>query len=358
MTSGGRLIKLARTRQLYTGEPFHVAKETVRGGNNRSPLPVASVRQARLEAETFAKLCGGGQWWAHPFGIASVQAEAKSAVVYLDSHTTFRSGDPYPRSAHALDDLLPGAELGVQVNGIVGLRVAGIEGPDLHLTLAGGECHLILRGTAGTDWAEELDERWHRLEKAGSPPLWQEPQLTSHEETHIRDYPRVWRAHRGLDWLGSALLRRIAVFHTSSTAYSSRSWIHDDEWIFELDTVRGIKLDHDAFLSRLMDPLWGIPLRIHSQHCSCDPDHQLGHSTYTLQCTYHLAHPDTNGRGGLQLRFRHGPGAYSGGTRSTLERLGSPAKWLDRVLPKSSPDVSSSPDHERTSRSSREEGGS
>ncbi|MFF2548100.1 hypothetical protein ACFVUY_36835 [Kitasatospora sp. NPDC058063] len=339
MTSGGRLQKLARTRQIYTGEPFHVAKEMVRDGNNRSPLSTAPMRQAYLEAEVFAKLCSGGEWWPHPFGISSIQARVQSATAHLDSHTTFHDGTPYSRSAHALEALLPEAEPGIQVNGVVGLRVVGMDGRDLHLTLTDGDCHLILRGTAGVDWKGEIDERWNHLRKAGFPPLWREQQLTDHEVDHIRDYPRVWSANRSLDWLGSALLRRLAMVHTSSTAHSVRSWVHDDEWVLQLDTVRGVELDHDAFLSRLLDPIWGIPLRIRQQRCSCDPRHRLGHDNYLLQCTYHLEHTDDTYRGGLQLRFRHGLGAYTRNARATLASLGAAPKWLDRVLPVSSPDV-------------------
>ncbi|MFI9262083.1 hypothetical protein ACIGT4_30945 [Streptomyces sioyaensis] len=354
MTSGGRLKKLARTRQLYTGEPLCVAKEAMRGGDNHSPLRSVPLSQAHLEAEVFAKLCGGGQWWTHPLGLAYVQSTDKSAVVHLDSHTTFRGGTSYARSAHALDQLLPSAEPGIQVNGIVGLRVVGIDGSDLHLTLAGSECHLVLCGIPGTDWADELDGRWRRYENAEAPPLWQESKLTAFEEAHIRDYPETWTAERGLDWLGSALLRRIAIFHTSSTAYSTRSWTTGDEWIFELDTVRGIKLEHDVFLRRLMDPVWGVPLRIEHQHCSCNPGQELGDSTYTLQCTYNLTHRSMTS-GGLQLRFRHGRGLYADGTRIKLERLGSPSRWLDRVLPKSSPDVASFSDGQGVARSADEE---
>jgi hypothetical protein len=354
MTSGGRLEKLARTRRLYTGEPFAVAKSAMRGRDNRHPIHSGPLPQAHLEAEIFAKLCSGGQWWAHPLGLSHVQSATKSAVVHLDSHTTFGSGTPYARSGHALDQLLPSAEPGVQVNGVVGLRVVGIDGTDLHLTLVDSASHLVLSGIPGTDWAEELDERWRRYEKAEAPPLWQQPKLTAFEEAHIRDYPETWKAERDLDWLGSSLLRRIAIFQTSSTAYSTRSWITGDTWIFELDTVRGIRLEHDVFLRRLMDPVWGLPLHIEEQYCSCRPEQELGDSTYTLQCTYYLVHRGTDG-GGLQLRFRHGPRVYAGRTRSKLERLGASVKWLDRVLPERSPDVASPSDASGAARSSDEE---
>ncbi|MFF0158242.1 hypothetical protein ACFYRY_12030 [Streptomyces sp. NPDC005263] len=351
MTSGGRLEKLARTRQLYTGEPFSTAKSAMRGGDNRYPIHSSPLSQAHLEAQVFAKLCGGGQWWTHPLGLSHVQSTTQSAIVHLDSHTTFSSGTLYARSGHVLDQLLPCAEPGVQVNGVIGLRVVGIDGSDLHLTLAGSECHLVLRGMPGTDWAEELAERWRRYEKAEAPPLWQQPKLTAFEDAHIRDYPETWTAERNLDWLGSALLRRIAIFQTSSTAYSTRSWITGDELIFELDTVRGIRLEHDIFLRRLMDPVWGLPLRIEHQHCSCKPGQELGDSTYTLQCTYNLVHRSMTS-GGLQLRFRHGPGVYTGGTRIKLESLGSPTEWLDRVLPNHSPDVTPPSDTPSAARSS------
>ncbi|MFC8129659.1 hypothetical protein [Streptomyces sp. NPDC057302] len=354
MTSGGRLEKLARTQQLYTGEPFAVAKKVMRGRDNHHPIHSGRPQQAHLEAEVFAKLCSGGQWWAHPLGLSHVQSTTKSTVVHLDSHTTLSNGTSYARSGHALDQLLPSAEPGVQVNRVVGLRVVGIDGSDLHLTLVDSECHLVLRGIPGTDWAGELDECLRRYEKAEAPPLWQEPKLTTFEEAHIRDYPEMWKAERGLDWLGSALLRRIAIFQTASTAYSTRSWITGDEWIFELDTVRGIRLEHDVFLRHLLDPVWGLPLRIERQYCSCRPEQELGDSTYTLQCTYNLVHRGMNS-GGLQLRFRHGPGVYTGGTRIKLGELGAPFRWLDRVLPEHSPDVASPSDASGAARSSDEE---
>ncbi|MFE9900218.1 hypothetical protein [Streptomyces achromogenes] len=68
MTSGGRLEKLARTRQLYTGEPFAVAKNAMHGKDNRHPIHSGPLSQSHLEAEVFAKLYDGGQWWAHPLG--------------------------------------------------------------------------------------------------------------------------------------------------------------------------------------------------------------------------------------------------------------------------------------------------
>ncbi|MFI2757418.1 hypothetical protein ACH5A3_00865 [Streptomyces echinatus] len=351
MTMGGRLTRLARTRQQYTGEPFQVTRNALHGGDNGRPLPDTTGDQARLEAEVLAKLGTGGQWWSHPLGIAHVRPGPGSAVVQLDSHTRFSRGTPYPRSAHALDRLLPMAEPGVQVAGVIGLRVAGVEGADLHLTLSGSTCRVVLRGVPGTRWEELLDERWHRATEAGCPPLWYSPSLTSHESADIRNHGETWRDERHLDRLGSALLRRVALFHTSSSAYSTRSWITGDEWIFELDTVLGVPLAHDHFLARLMDPVWGLPLGVDRQHCSCgerrDPDERF----YLRQCTYHLTYA-ARPHGGLQLRFRHGSAVYGSDARGTLKSVGSPMKWLDRVLPSSSPGLSAVTGRRRPARGS------
>ncbi|MFG3016369.1 hypothetical protein ACGFZB_39200 [Streptomyces cinerochromogenes] len=309
-----------------------MARDALHGGDNEHPVPDVAGDQARLEAEILAKLGTGGQWWSHPLGIAHVRPASASALVQLDSHTTFSSGTRYPRSAHALDRLLPSAEPGVQVTGVIGLRVADIEGADLHLTLSGSACRVVLRGTPGTRWDVLLDERWHRYEEAGCPPLWRSPSLTDYESRDIHGFAETWKAERDLDWLGSALLRRIALFHTAGSAYSTRSWITGDEWIFELDTVLEVPLGHDHFLTRLTDSVWGLALRITRHHCSCAEPRDPHERFYLRQCTYHLTHPVLP-LGGLQLRFRHGHPVYGSDIRTTLERLGSPSKWLDRVLP-------------------------
>jgi hypothetical protein len=353
MTKGGRLTKLARTRPRYTGEPFQVARSAMHRGDNRRPIIDATGAQARLEAELLAKLGTGGQWWSHPLGIAHVHSASGVVLVQLDDHTEFSSGKTYPRSAHALDRLLPCAEPGVQVNGVIGLRVADIHGADLHLTLSGETCRVILRAVPGTRWERLLDERWQRYEEAGFPPLWRSPSLTDQEEIDIHGFAESWEAERDLDWLGSSLLRRIALFHTAGSAYSTRSWITGDEWIFELDTVLGVPLGHDHFLERLLDPVWGVPLRIDWHHCSCDEPRDTDGYFYLRQCTYHLRHRELP-LGGLQLRFRHGDAVYGSDVRTTLEGLGSSSKWLDRVLPLSGNDSRSSSSRRRTSTPVRE----
>lgn len=266
-------------------------------------------------------------------GISNARVSSENPiVVQLDSHVEISQGDNYPMAFHALDRLLPYAEPGVQVNGVPGLRIAVIRRDDLHLTLVNTNSRLILRGIPGTRWSTYLDQRWKSLDADGYPPLWKASTLTTHERDDADSCRLVRKTELDMQWLGSGLLRRIALFHTSSSAYSTRSWITDDEWIFELDTRNDVPLDHDTLLSRLTDPVWGLPLRVSSHHCTCD-DPPPPDSRYTRQCTYHLVNSQGL-RCGMQIRFRSGPAVYTDdSTRDELVRLGADSGWLDRVLP-------------------------
>lgn len=333
MAAGGRLKQLLRTRCLHTGESPRQLKGAGEEIDNRRPIPDAEGDQAVLESQVFSKLSDGGTWWAHPLGIAKVRLSRREPVfVHLDSHTELSQGEKYPMSSHALDRILPFAEPGVQVNGVIGLRVAGIDGADLHLRLVNSESHLVIRGIPGTQWRDDLDARWESLQEDGYPPLWESPSQTIHENDDKKAHPGVRGTELDISWLGSGLLRRVALFHTISSAYSTRSWITGDEWIFELDTRHDVRLDHDRLLSRLTDPIWGLPLRIGDHHCSCD-DPPLTNARYMRQCTYHLEHTG-NQPCGLQFRFRSGPTVYGKNVREELGRLGADTAWLDRILPR------------------------
>jgi hypothetical protein len=332
MSAGGRLANRIRMRCLYTGESFRHLKGSPMAIDNKCPIPLATGDQALLESQVMAHLAHGSEWWAHPLGISKVFIDSREAtVVHLDGHTELSDGKTFPMDSYAIGHLLPYAEPGVQVNGAPGLRVEAIRGTELHLTRVGGTSRLVLRGTSSTRWRQELADRWQSLDSDGYPPLWRDQILSSFERDDETKYPRVTKRDRDVAWLGSALLRRIALFHTSSSSYSTRSWLADGEWVFELDTRRDVPLDHDTLLARLTDPVWGLPLRINRSYCSCDGPPLPDDRWYTRQCTYHLAH--TGGRpGGLQIRFRHYPPA--GGTpREKLKRIGANPSWLDRVMP-------------------------
>ncbi|MFI2203706.1 hypothetical protein ACH47Z_23595 [Streptomyces sp. NPDC020192] len=265
-------------------------------------------------------------------GIAGVRlSPGRPIVVYLDSHVELSRGEGYPLAWHALDRLLPyvgGAD--IQVNGVLGLRIAAIRENDLHLTLAETASRLILRGVPGTRWEDYLDERWKSMATTHDLPQWKSSSFTDYERQDEQSHPLVRGMEKDIAWVGAGLLRRIALFHTSSSAYSTRSWMSGSEWIFELDTRRDVRLDHDTLLARLTDPVWGLPLRIIDHHCTCDgPPLENDH---IRQCTYDMAHSDGPGPG-LQFRFRWGRAVYDKDARGQLQRLGADTGWLNRVLP-------------------------
>ncbi|MBC3992025.1 hypothetical protein H8N00_24700 [Streptomyces sp. AC563] len=273
----------------------------------------------------------GGEWWAHPVGIAGVRLMPGQPIVILDSHSGSRLGRKFPMADYALAHLLPSAEPGVQVGGVMRLRVIGVRKVDLHLGLAGTGSRLVLRGVPGTRWRPLLAQRRRDLEENGFVPLWDEVEPSPYELEDEREFVSLMQTGRDLAWLGSGLLRRIAIFRNFSTAYSTRSWITGYRWIFELDTHRDVPLAHDTFLDCLMDDVWGLPLRITRCHCDCSLQ---GTTRRGYQCTFYLEHQRPDVPGVMQIRFRWGDPVYGDDARQRLEDLNADREWLDRVLPR------------------------
>ncbi|MFE7533367.1 hypothetical protein ACFU67_03720 [Streptomyces rhizosphaericola] len=330
MAAGGRLTNLARTRSCYSGEPVQYAAEALRAYREDPFIPEAHGEQAVLESHVMTELGRGGEWWAHPVGIAGMRLAPGRPVVVLDGHSGSRPGRKFPMADFALARLLPFAEPGIQVNGVMRLRVGDVRKADLHLELVDTDSRLVLRGTPGTRWRDVLAERRRDLEEGGLLPLWDEAEVSSYELEDEREFASLVRTGNDLAWLGSGLLRRIAMFQNFSTAYSTRSWITGDEWIFELDTLRDVPLDHDGFLDRLMDEILGLPLRITRRYCDC---RLLGRAR-GYQCTFYLEHRHPDVRGVMQIRFRWGDSVYGDDVRDRLEDLDADQDWLDRVLPR------------------------
>lgn len=331
MAAGGRPTRLARTRSRYSGEPVQHVSEMLRTHREAPFFPDAQGEQAVLEAQVMKELGRGGEWWTHPVGIAGMRLAPGQSVIVLDSHSGSRPGRRFPMADYALAHLLPSAEPGVQVSGVMRLRIDGVRKADLHLKLVNTDSQLVLRGGQGTRWRHLLAERRRELEEDEFVPLWDEAEVTSYELKDEREFVSLLQTGRDLAWLGSGLLRRIAMFQNFSTAYSTRSWITGDEWIFELDTHRNVSLAHDVFLDRLMDGAWGLPLRITRRHCDCSLP---GAARRGYQCTFHLEHRHPDVPGVMQIRFRWGDPVYGDDVRERLKDLDADQDWLDRVLPR------------------------
>ncbi|MEU7642503.1 hypothetical protein AB0C11_41995 [Streptomyces sp. NPDC039016] len=193
---------------------------------------------------------------------------------------------------------------------------------------------VILRGVAGTNWKEELEKQWEKFSKYQEMvPLWQAPTLTDPEKSDLESLPEHWDRKNNLAWIGSGILRRLALLHTSVNSCTVSAWITGDEWIFELDGAPRVPLNHDLFIHRLSDPTWGLGLKVDSHYCYCHSP-EYGNM---YQCTYYL-HPDHNGSGTLQFRFRYGALVNVKETRRTLADVNASTDWLARVLPERSDD--------------------
>ncbi|MER7174210.1 hypothetical protein [Streptomyces mesophilus] len=325
MSAGGRLSTLTRTRVTYTGEPFQFAKDSLKQQDNQTPLPVATGAQAQLESQIMALLGNGGRLWAHPTGISAVlMRPGHPPVIKLDGQS---AGAPTSMNELALRNLLPCAEVGVQIRGAIGLRVEKVNRSDLHVKLVGTDSRAILRGIPQTNWHRELDGEWERLHTMGFPPLWEEDSLTEHEQQDTQEFPALAKTDRDISWLGSAMLRRISALCSASSAYFVNSWITGAEWITEISTATGADFNHHHLLAALTDPVWGAALRVRRSFCACDP---LGKPKG--QCLFYLGHKD--GRTGtLQLRFLPDPVNDRATKRAALRSVGADAAWIDRVLP-------------------------
>ncbi|MEU7144711.1 hypothetical protein ABZ942_35065 [Nocardia sp. NPDC046473] len=344
MAAGGRVAHLIRTRRLYTGEPYGALKAgTI--FDNSTPIPSAATSaQALLESKIFSIFGDYGEWLAHPLGIARVRIMGMEGglAIWLDSHAelhpicrepgVWRPGKIYRFSQTLAGMLLPHAHRDEEMTGIPQLRIVSVRGRNLTVSLVGTSSRLTLCGVPGTRWVDDIEEFRSSQGDSTETPIWLTPALTSAEKEFEDMFPRVTANSRQLAWLGSGLLRRVALFHTTSSAYRTRFWINPDrrtggEWVFELTTRQDVAVDHDGFLARLLDPVWGLPLRIHREFCMCDVDASWGR-----ECTYDLMHVGGE-RGVLQLRFVHARRYQGGQERQDFAAIGSDEGWLDRVLP-------------------------
>ncbi|MCP2336950.1 hypothetical protein [Actinomadura rupiterrae] len=253
MSASGQLGKRTRTRIKYTGEPFQYAKQSLQQRRNLPLLPDSNGDQAFLEARVLAELGRGSEWSAHPLGIAGVMIAPSSLVVLLDGYFVTSSARLYPISEYTAACLLPWYEDGVEVHGIGRLRVKGIKGCDLRLGLAGNDASVVLRSKDEASWVATIRHRRADLESDGHVPLWDKKGVSKHEKVDEGTYPLVDQGWRDLAWLGSFLLRRIALLHTTSNAYSTRSWNNGIDWIFEIDFYPSVHPNHDEFIKALKD---------------------------------------------------------------------------------------------------------
>ncbi|MDM2421622.1 hypothetical protein PP577_06355 [Mycobacteroides abscessus] len=168
--------------------------------------------------------------------------------------------------------------------------------------LIGTSAALTIR--AAVSWRHVLSLLQRELETDSYSPRW-DPACPLEYEDEIVDI------NASCAPLGSALLRRLAIFHSLGAPYIVDGWINPDTWILELTTDHvsscspDLKVRHDKFLALLCDEHQGLPLRIDTDTSYCICQRPFG---FSAACTYTLVPRDSRSRQQLQIRFRWIPG--------------------------------------------------
>ncbi|TDZ77377.1 hypothetical protein DE4585_04771 [Mycobacteroides salmoniphilum] len=234
----------------------------------------------------------------YPLGACRIRVpEHGKPVIHLDERPMI--GDE--TALRVCEALLPiSGPDGPMEHGIAGLRVLNVSGHDLTVGLIGTSAALTIR--AAVSWRQVLSLRQRQLETDGSSPRW-DPACTLEYEDEIVDI------YASCAPLGSALLRRLAIFHSLSAPYIVDGWINRGTWILELTTDHtsscspDLAIRHDKFLALLCDERLGLPLRVDSGYCICNQPFGYG-----AACTYDLAPRHDQSLQRLQIRFRWVPG--------------------------------------------------
>jgi hypothetical protein len=274
---------------------------------------------------------------AHPFGISSLNSGGTSLTLHLDAYMGHKR---YSFPEHCLGRLLPAAApsgSGDDPRGIPGLRVSGIEADGRRLRLymvngPGQPAALALALPMGlTEGWEDIERRHRRwCDDNGLRPLWTAPHLDPVESDCLNAYPSLESARARRATVGSALLRRIALFHTVTAFYRVQCWDDGDSWKIDARTAHPRARWHDQLLQRLCHPRWGLPVHVTHRFCHCaEPDvpYQWNHT-----CAFYFGGHTTNDP--IYLRVHASPEGHDYDRQiETLRQVGAPESWMARAFP-------------------------
>ncbi|MEU3619804.1 hypothetical protein ABZ725_47095 [Streptomyces sp. NPDC006872] len=250
--------------------------------------------------------------------------------------------EKYSFPEHCLSRLLPAAPApgsGDEPHGIPGLRVSSIDarGREMRLHMVedrGQAATLVLAFPRGLPEGWEEVERRHRhwCEGNGLRPLWKSPGLDPVESAYINAFSSLERSRSRRAAVGSALLRRIALFHTVTAFYRVQCWDDGDSWKIDARTAHPLAIWHDQLLQRLCHPRWGLPVQVSHRFCHCaEPDspYQWGHT-----CSFYFGDRDTREDDPVYLRVHASPeGRDYDRQIETLRQVGAPEAWMARAFP-------------------------
>ncbi|WP_405676316.1 hypothetical protein OG239_41700 [Streptomyces sp. NBC_00868] len=259
----------AERRCLYTAESYQQALEAQQ--SDRTLIPAAVGPQQHYEARLFEAVVDSARdFTERPFGICSVRPGKASVTLRLESAE---------RATDLLRLVLPSYSDEDGRQGLAGSRIRqrtrrGIEIAGVH-----GQASVWLTGLSSAEWTRAEADIAEECSETGYRPLWQEPSWTAEAERAIDLDPADAERNRRWDayvnhgaWCASGLLRRVALFHTVTTAdlvtcmraapciigYPGLGLVR---WAFELDRRPGLPDSQQTLITALTDPDFGLPLR-------------------------------------------------------------------------------------------------
>ncbi|RMI33580.1 hypothetical protein [Nocardia stercoris] len=325
MAAHGRVTDEIRAYRTYTGESAQTARWIQ--PSHRTSIPSATGDQMRLEAEILDHLTFSREWSLHPFSISRVRPQRDALVLDVDERIA-AFGETDDAATDVLRRLVPSVDAGDGsfVTGVAGLRLGLIQGRSLELRMADTSAVVVLRCAPHARWRASVDTVHADLQELGQRPLWDAGAGVGDIE---RDYIG-WqlRSFPEFGWLGSALLRRLYLFHSTSQAFYTKGWSSFGQFRFELNSTTTAGAYHRRFVDRLTDTRLGIPLVVKDIDCYCDS----AGSARSATCWIELG-PPSGHKSILQLRFCHNPQPRTIGFRPDFKNLDADRRWLDRVLP-------------------------
>lgn len=322
----------------YWAEASGQSRRTGLAGCN--PPAAASPAQAVLESRILEQLGTSPDLCAHPFGIAALSNGTRSSLtVHLDAYL---GQERYSFPEHCLSRLLPAAPASGgpdDLLGVPGLRVKGTEdrGRKLHLRMAEDlepDVGLVLALPSGMaeGWEEIGRRHRHWCEDNGMQPLWMRQATDRLEADCLNGYPSLERARAKRSVVGSALLRRIALFHTVAAFYRVQCWEDGDSWKIDARTAHPRAHGHDQLIQRLCHPRWGLPVTMSHRFCFCADPYAPYQWGYTCSLYFGGRHGGEDDP--IYLRVHASPEGrdYDWQIR-TLRQIGAPEGWMARALP-------------------------
>ncbi|MDX3488175.1 hypothetical protein [Streptomyces sp. ID05-18] len=253
---------------MYTGESYQQALSSQQ--TERIALPIPGRAQQRFEARMFGAVVDSGRDFnEHPFGIRRIRPGQETVTLHLESTE---------RAVNLLRFALPSYSEQDGRNGLEGAWIRRRTRHGIEIAGASGEASVWLTGLTTAEWTRAEVTVAEEQADQGQHSLWQHPPRGGPEP----DFPqspteakqrRHWNTYlNGGAWCASALLRRVAIFHTVTTAdlvtciraapgiigYEGMGPVR---WAFELDRRPGLPDSQHALIEALTDPDFGLPLR-------------------------------------------------------------------------------------------------